>query len=273
MKKRIFAALALLLAAAFLLTAAAYDNVYIYDGADLLNADEENALTAHFDGIYADSGLLCVFVTAENDTGVLDRLPEYAGAATDMLLLHVDMGIREYNLYQYNGIEGESAFRVSSAESDDILDSLADYARSGDWYGAAICFSDEAEAAFRNADNFVSGVDKYGDEGYTEYPKVKYDAAAVFQLFLRQIGTALPFGLIAALIAVICVLVSYKKKTRGEVYPLDAYTNLKLTDSQDNFLTKNVVVTVIHENTSSSGGGGGSRGGGGGGGHMGGRSF
>lgn len=276
MKKRIAAAFVLLFALLLSTAAAAYDAAYIRDGADLLTDAEEAALAAHFDGIYADSGLLCVFVTANGSENVLQKLPDYADGAVDMLLLYVDMDARDFDLYQYNGEVGEAAFRVNSKESDAILDGVLDYAKAGDWYGAAVCFADESEAAFLNDVGFVPGTDKYGDEGYTEYtPPAARPPVNPFALFGESLGRALPFGLIAALIAVICVVVSYKKKVRGETYPLDAYTNLNLTDSQDNFLNKNLVVTVIRQDPPASSGGhsGGFSGGGGGGGHMGGRSF
>lgn len=270
MKKRIVAAFVLLFALLLSTAAAAYDAAYIRDGADLLTDAEEAALAAHFDGIYADSGLLCVFVTANGSENVLQKLPDYADGAVDMLLLYVDMDARNFDLYQYNGEVGEAAFRVSSKESDAILDGILDYAIDGDWYGAAICFADESEAAFLNDGGFVPGVDNYGSEGYTEYTNTP-----PVQRFLASLGSALPFGILAALIAVICVAVSYKKKVRGETYPLDAFTKLNLTASQDNFLNKNLVVTVIRQDppASSGGRGGGFSGGGGGGGHMGGRSF
>ena len=278
MKKRIVAAFVLLLALLLSTAAAAYDATYIRDGADLLTDEEEAALTAHFDGIYADSGLLCVFVTANGSENVLQKLPDYADGAVDMLLLYVDMDARTFDLYQYNSEVGEAAFRVSSKESDAILDGILDYAIDGDWYGAAVYFADESEAAFLNDVGFVPGTDEYGSEGYIEYtPPAERTPVNLFALFCQNLGRALPFGLIAALIAVICVAASYKKKVRGETYPLDAYTNLNLTDSQDNFLNKNLVVTVIRQDPPASSGGhsGGSFGGhsGGGGGHMGGRSF
>ena len=274
MRKRILAALVLLFALLLSMAAAAYDAAYIRDGADLLTDEEEAALAAHFDGIYADSRLLCVFVTANGSENVLQKLPDYADGAVDMLLLYVDMDARNFDLYQYNGEVGEAAFRVSSKESDAILDDILDYAADGDWYGAAICFADESEAAFLNDVGFVPGTDEYGSGGYIEYtPPVERTPVDLPALFCRSLGSALPFGLIAALIAVICVAASYKKKVRGETYPLSAYTNLTLTDSQDNFLNKNLVVTVIRQDPPASSGGHSGGHSGGGGGHMGGRSF
>lgn len=281
MKKRAFAVFFLLLAllistaAAANDSVAAYDAAYIVDRANLLSDDEERALAAHFDEIFADSGLLAVFVTANGAENVLQNLPYYAGDAVDMLLLYVDMESRNFDLYQYNGEVGEAAFRVSEDESDTILDEILDYAIDGDWYGAAICFADGGKAAFLNGSNFVGGKDQYGDEGYIEYaPPDAHTPVSPIALFFENLVSTLPVGLISALIAVICVVVSYKKKVRGETYPLDAYTRMDLTDSQDNFLNKNLIVTVIRKDPPSSGGGGysgGSRGGGGG--HMGGRSF
>ena len=44
---------------------------------------------------------------------------------------------------------------------------------------------------------------------------------------------AIVAAIITALIFVICVVVSYKKKLRGTIYPFDKFTTLDLTDFSD----------------------------------------
>lgn len=269
--------LALVLALALPFFVGAYDFSYVIDDAELLTADEKADVEAYYDRIYTEDDLLLVFVTAYGKGDVLSALPDYAGIAADMLLLYVDMDARHFDLYQYNDVSGESAFRINSSETDTILDAVLNYAKDGDWYGAALCFADEGLPAFTNDANFVSGVDHYGSEGYQEYKKP--DGPVTWQYKLELIGGiaagVLPIALLISLIVTLIVLASYKKKVRGATYPLEAFTNVKMTASQDNFINKTLTVTTIHRDNDSGGSSGGSSGGGGGGGggHMGGRSF
>ena len=284
-KKLYLPALVLALVIALTVFVGAYDFNYVVDDAELLTADEKADVEAYYDRIYTEDNLLLVFVTAYGKGDVLSALPDYAGGAvdaggaTDMLLLYVDMDARHFDLYQYNGVSGESAFRVNSSETDTILDAVLNYAADGDWYGAALCFADEGLPAFTNDANFVSGEDHYGSEGYQEYKKP--DGPVTWQYKLELIGGiaagVLPIALLISLIVTLIVLASYKKKVRGAIYPLEAFTNVKMTASQDNFINKTLTVTTIHRDNDSGGSSGGSSGGGGGGGggggHMGGRSF
>lgn len=269
--------LALVLALVLPFFVGAYDFSYVIDDAELLTADEKADVEAYYDRIYTEDDLLLVFVTAYGKGDVLSALPDYAGIAADMLLLYVDMDARHFDLYQYNDVSGESAFRINSSETDTILDAVLNYAKDGDWYGAALCFADEGLPAFTNDANFVSGVDHYGSEGYQEYKKP--DGPVTWQYKLELIGGiaagVLPIALLISLIVTLIVLASYKKKVRGAIYPLEAFTNVKMTASQDNFINKTLTVTTIHRDNDSGGSSGGSSGGGGGGGggHMGGRSF
>lgn len=269
--------LALVLALALPSFVGAYDFSYVIDDAELLTADEKADVEAYYDRIYTEDDLLLVFVTAYGKGDVLSALPDYAGIAADMLLLYVDMDARHFDLYQYNDVSGESAFRINSSETDTILDAVLNYAKDGDWYGAALCFADEGLPAFTNDANFVSGEDHYGSEGYQEYKKP--DGPVTWQYKLELIGGiaagVLPIALLISLIVTLIVLASYKKKVRGAIYPLEAFTNVKMTASQDNFINKTLTVTTIHRDNDSGGSSGGSSGGGGGGGggHMGGRSF
>lgn len=282
-KKLYLPALVLALVIALTVFVGAYDFNYVVDDAGLLTADEKADVEAYYDRIYTEDNLLLVFVTAYGKGDVLSALPDYADGAADMLLLYVDMDARHFDLYQYNSVSGESAFRINSSETDTILDAVLTYAADGDWYDAALCFADEGLPAFTNDANFISGEDHYGDEGYQEYEKP--DGPVTWQYKLELIGGIaagiLPIALIVSLIVTLIVLASYKKKVRGATYPLEAFTNVKITASQDNFINKTLTVTTIQRDNDSSGssgrssgrssGGGG--GGGGGGGHMGGRSF
>jgi len=174
------------------------------------------------------------------------------------------MSAREFEIYQYNSEVGEAAFRISYDESEHILDSVFDDMASGNYADAAIMFVEMAHSAYVNTENFVSG-------DYDGYEYIEYDSEDVL---LGMFLMSLLAGVVIGGISVLVVWLSYKKKVRGSTYPLSQFSKLNLTDSKDNFITKNVVVTHIPDPPSSSGGGGGgSRGGGGGGARMGGRSF
>ena len=74
-------------------------------------------------------------------------------------------------------------------------------------------------------------------------------------------------------ISFISIIVKYKTKVRSEIYPLDKYAKMKLTNSSDNLIGSFVTHRVIQSSSNSSSGrsfggsGGGSRGSG----HRGGR--
>lgn len=264
--KKIVLLLSLLIVAIlFSLSASAYSLAYVIDDAALLTADEVAEVEAYYDRIYTEDDLLLVFATAYGKGNIVAALPDYADGAKDMLLLYVDMETRDFDIYQYNAVFGEAAFQMTSIEINSVLDAVYAYAAEGAWYGAALCFADEGLAAFQNSTAFVGGVDHYGDEGYQSYDQPVS--------FCDVILGALPVALIISSVITLIVWLSYKKKVRGDTYPLNAFAKMKLTASQDNFLTKTLSVTVIRHEDGGHAGSNHSSGGRSGGGHMGGRSF
>ena len=247
---------------------------YIYDDADIFEDNEEEKMERVAEEVYSDSGLLCVVVTDYGIGDMLSMLPAYAGSAVDMVMLTVDMSAREFDIYQYNAIEGESAFRISYSESENILDSILDDMVSGNYADAALMFVNMSESAFVNDSNYVVG--DYDGYEYYDYSENAYDHHEHKTFSIGMILLPLIVGAVVGGISVLCVRMSYKKKVHGSTYPLSQYSNLNITDSKDNFITKNVVVTHIPDPPSHSGGGGGGFHGGGsrgGGAHMGGRKF
>lgn len=87
----------------------------------------------------------------------------------------------------------------------------------------------------------------------------------------RMFAIGAVIALFAAGIPAVCVVVSYRRKKRGETYPLNRFANLDLTERDDVCLGTSVTRTLV-ESSSSRGGfsGGGFSGGGrsGGGGHS-----
>lgn len=246
----------------------ATDFSYVHDGADLYTDTEEAEILDAAKTVYQNSGLLCVIVTDYGIGDMLDLLPAYAGSAEDMALLTIDMSAREFELYQYNATEGESAFRISSAESDTILDGILPDMADGNYIGAALTFLKLTEESYSNA--AVFDPDAKGDDyTYQDYPAYEDEDGLLIIFFL----VPLLIGMLAGGITVLCVRGAYKRKVHGTIYPLGQFAKLNVTDSKDTFVTKNVVVTRIPDPPSGGGGGGGGSRGGGGGARMGGRSF
>ena len=267
MMKRII--VSLLLVCALLLSATAADRQTVYDDASILTAKEAEDAASLYETIYAECGLLCVLVTGY-DLGAMEAdLPQYAGDAVDMVLLAVDMQARHFDLYQYNGVSGESAFRISAGESDQILDAVLDDMTDGDYASAAMTFGELSKTCFINEQSFVP------NSGGEDYRYTSYDTPKEWTLgdFLRALLLPLVIGMALGGVAVAVVYASYSKKERGTAYPLDEYSTLNLTAREDRFVNKTVAVTRIPDPPSSSGGGHGGGVGGGGGAHMGGRSF
>ena len=102
------------------------------------------------------------------------------------------------------------------------------------------------------------------EEGIISFTNLTVKAINSYRrnLTLILIGISLAAGGVA----VISVIVIYKRKLKSPVYPLSQYTDLELTESSDVFLNKTVTRTKV-----SSSSGGGSSGGRSSGGHRGGR--
>ena len=78
-----------------------------------------------------------------------------------------------------------------------------------------------------------------------------------------RLGAPIFLSVLGALIAFLCVFISYKRKVRSDCYPLKEFTNMNLTYSNDQFAGTTVTRTYSPRSNNSSRSGG--RGGGGGG--------
>ena len=251
-------------------------SAYVYDYADLYTDAEEAQIAAEAQAVYENSGIRCVLLTDFGIGDITAGLPNYAEDAVDMALLTIDMSAREFYLYQYNGEDGESAFRISTFESDAILDGILPDMANGDYFLAALVYLEMTADAYTDAEVFDPAVT--GDDYvYIEYPDPIYPtiyptepAGFDWDVFCMMLF----MGAAVGGIVVLCVWLSYKKKVHGEIYPLGKYANLALVEQQDNYI--NTTHTRVRISDSSSNGGarsgGGSRGGGGGA-RMGGRKF
>lgn len=255
-------------------------SAYVYDFADLYTDEEEAQIFAEATTVYADSGILCVILTDHGIGDITAELPYYAEDALDMVLLTIDMTAREFYLYQYNAVEGESAFRISSIESDIILDGILPEMADGEYFFAALTYLELAEDAFTNVEVF-DPIETGKDYEYIEYPDYGYPMEP--EGFLWDVfGTAVLIGAIVGGVVVLLVFLSYKRKVHGEIYPLGEFADLALHEQRDTYTHTTRTKVRVSDSSSSSGGhhrsGGGFSGGGGfrsggGGARMGGRKF
>lgn len=165
---------------------------------------------------------------------------EYAIEGNAIVLIITDNPNHNYDMYTY----GKADRRISDFEVDDILDDGSVY------------------------DNIKGGLYKDGAIGF-----INLSAKAYRPNYIALVLWCIILGLAAAGITAWCVISSYKKKIRSEVYPLNHYAKMDLTFKNDKLIGTFVTKRRIHTSSSSRGGGrsGGRSGGGGGGGHRGGR--
>lgn len=240
----LFFILTMLLSALTLPSFAAKQEKAVYDLAGMFTDSEIEAMENAARQYFGDTNCSVYIVTEDNPFDVEywgeDFVRDYLGghAGNSVILIITNNYASNYNLYTY----GKCDRRISDSEVDAILDDPIIYGNikgQGD-YKAAV----------------------------TEFIRLSAEACEA------QVGLAILIGVIcgaiAASITAICIVCTYKKKSRSEKYPLERYASLNLTVNNDIFMGSFVTRRVIR---SSSGGrsGGFGGGGGGGGGHRGGR--
>ncbi len=55
-------------------------------------------------------------------------------------------------------------------------------------------------------------------------------------------------GLVAAIGAIVGVILSYKRKNRSPIYPLDQFTDLDLREKEDRYLYTRTTTRTINQN-------------------------
>ena len=244
--KRLFTGILLLsvIAVAFVIPVSA-DNARsaVYDRAGVFTpaeaAEIEKAANEAFSKLDAD-----IYIVTDDSRYVSyygeDFINEYGIKGSAIVLIITDNYNRNYDMYTY----GKCGRRISDAEVDDILDDATVYneIKNGRYKDGAIGFINLSAQAYRPA---------YG--------------VVVFWSLMLGLGTA---GVTAG-----CIVSSYKRKQRSEIYPLSHYARLDLTLKNDRHIGTFVTKRRIQTSSSTSRGGrsGGRSGGGGGSGHRGGR--
>ena len=250
--KRIIAALLTVILLCALCSSVAFASSHpsrVVDGADVLTDSEKNSLASKLDGISAEYSVDIAVVTVESLGG---ESPAYFtesyfrdngyGLGDDkdgiMLLFSAEVvdGGRDYYIY-YSGV----GYDAVNNDVEDLKDAIVGYLKSDDFVSAFDTFADECE-------NYVD----------IEINGAPFNA-------IKSLIISLVIGFIIALISVSVMkgkLKSVRFQTGAANYQVAG--SLRITDSRDVFLYRNVVRRARPQNTSG-GGGGGSRSGGSGG--------
>lgn len=175
----------------------------------------------------------------------LDEHGFYEGDDLFLLIVSRYEGIWYYDLYTYGACDaGLSDFEVDALlDLPDVYDNL----KSGNVHEGATVFFTQAEQLLAN------------DEMKGDTP-LQY-----------RFGPALVLALLAALVPSLIIVFLYKRKSRSASYPLDEFTTLSLTRSDDTFIGSTVRRSYVPRSSNNGGSGASGGGRGGGGGHRGGR--
>ena len=225
MKKKILALLfATLICCTSMITAFAAEDVYIYDGADLLTDEEYDELDEKIRKASKDSDLIINIIT---DDYISDYSPD---ESSDCVCLLISMDERDV-MVKSNGSLGSEA--LPDSECQKIIDEITDELSDGDYAQAFDEYIDLVEEAVYDVNHF----------------NIAFN-------ILVSIG----IGLVVALIVVLVMksqLKSVRFQSAAANYLKDG--SLQVSNANDVFLYRHVNrVAKPKNNSSSSGGSGGS---------------
>lgn len=239
--RRILSVILILVLCLSLTVVVSAEEPLVYDDADLLTAQEEQALEALLRQVSdAHNAQIIVGTVDSTENGDADYMVEalydgmefgYGSTRSGVFLL-VCMDIREYRILS-NGLAGDA---IGGRQIDDISDAIVSDLSGGDYADAFTVFAKRCD---------------YYLEGYQNgYP---------FE-FGKFLLIALAVGLTAGLITVLIMksqLKSVRQQHQANVYVKSG--SLHLTRSSDIYLYRNVTRTRRQTSSSSGSGSGGSR--------------
>ncbi len=237
MRKLTFLALFVLLLATFAVPLYAHSAV-VYDDAGFLTDAEITELSAVCD--CAKGGVQFYVVTSSSQLSshaVERRCGIDANKDAVVLVIDKTNGIHYYEMFTYNRADG----MLSDSEVDEILDDPSVYT------------------------NIKTGKLAAGAKAFLSLCHTRVGAALEEERArearepMMIVVTAIVVAVLAGGGSVLGVFLYYRRKLHGEIYPLDRYARLHLTECQDRFVGS--YVTRVRVQSSSSGGGGGGRGG------------
>lgn len=235
---------------------------YVYDYANLLTTEEEDALQKSAEFCENKWNMNFLVVTTDDAEGKSSR--EYAddfyderfpeSSEEDGVLYLIDMENREI----YLSTCGEAIRYLTDSRIDSILDEAYEYATAGEYYGTFATFflrTDEYLAQGIPSDQYHYDI----ETGETDYYNDSYDKTA--QLTTLEFAIALAVAAVAAVGT--CGFIKGKYQLKFEDFHYDAYTDseIRLYLKEDRLVNSFVTHRRIPRNNtvSRSGGGGGSR--------------
>jgi uncharacterized membrane protein YgcG len=210
----------------------------VYDDAGILTDAQYAALNAQAQTVREQlGGADIVIILTDDFTSSAQRELGKLGYTTSEdnvigLVIFCQGSTYEYEIGTYGTMTRE----ISNRKIDRIMDKIEDDIKAG---------------------NLYSGCEAFLTLTLKTYTTRRTDA------WLNAALIGLVIGAVGALAATLCVVLSYRRKSRSPSYPLQDYTRLYLAVERDIFLHRTVTKVRVTSNNS---GGGGPRGGGGGGG-------
>ncbi|MBR2459759.1 MAG: TPM domain-containing protein [Clostridia bacterium] len=201
-----------------------YDRIDLFTDAEIEQINQQSI--THF-GQISDCR---IYIVTASSTGYTDKkfMAEYDVSENAIILIIYDNDARNYNMYTY----GSADRRISDAEIDPLLDDVAVYdnIKSGKYAEGAAAFIRLGAECYLESDL---------DEPDTpDYPMI---------ILIGLVG-----GVAVAVLVGVLIVLSYTRKSRSAMYPLDKYARLELTHRSENFMGSFVTKRVIQ--SSSSGG-------------------
>lgn len=157
--------------------ATAEKGVYLYDGADLYDSDEEEEIQEYLEKQSQKAGMgIYVLTSDDSGYGATDRYIEdfydegYDSGEIDKdaVLMHIDMEERYVNIQPYGAAES----KIPDATGEIIIDYIFNELKAGDYEGAAKQYAERAE-------HYLNYVPVYATAGFQLIASLIVGAIAV----------------------------------------------------------------------------------------------
>ncbi len=254
--KRLTSLFCALVITVFSCTAVFADTEKLRDDTDLFTSEEEIEINEKIQSVIDATGWDMFIFTNFNGVDGYD-MEDYCndyydehGYGEDGISLTIDMCSRE----MYIITRGEVMYYFNDERTDSILDNVQYELASEDYVGAADTFISET------LDYYYQGKPEDGSFSNVKINEKK-DHPVTYALIHYGI-ISLVIGVGIGFLVVFLINRRYKNNGRENTYDLGSNSRVKLTNSQDTFLTKSISVHTIQSSSSSSSGGGHSSGGG-----------
>ena len=169
-----------------------------------------------------------------SESSLLSSLGLSSSSDCVVLLIDASSFTSYYELFTY----GEGYKLISDSRADRILD------------------DDKLYSSIKFDNDYSAAISRFADLVGSELPAARRSSIT------KVIVIPIIVGILSGGIAVLIVVVRYKKKLKSPIYPLSKYASLELNDSRDIYLRTDVVRTRINTSSGSGGRSGGGRSGG-----------